>query len=182
MSDTQAGDERKNRTGRDIAWMLVRYAGYMLLFVVAMQLGQLWMNRDVVLGPAPDIVSVDLEGAPVALADYRGEPMILYFWASWCPVCRFQHDVISSLAQDYQVLTVALQSGSVPEVRSHMQEHDAIYPVVNDPEGVHGNRYKIRGVPTVFIVDSRGSIHAALSGYTTELSVRLRLWLLNRSE
>jgi thiol-disulfide isomerase/thioredoxin len=159
---------------------LAKYMAYLVIFIVALQLGQLWLQRDVVIGQAPALQSVDISGKHVSLTDYTGEPLLLYFWASWCPVCRFEHGAITSLAEDYNVLSIALQSGAGSEVYAHMQEYEADYRVINDPDGIIGSRYGIRGVPTMFLLDAQGNIHSTLSGYTSGLSLRLRLWLLSR--
>lgn len=167
---------------RGLLGTIAKYFGYLVLFVVALQLGQLWLQRDAVFGSAPEISSVDLGGSRVSLQDYRGKPLLLYFWASWCPVCRFEHGAITAIAEDYQVLGIALQSGSPADVVSHMQEHEAIYRVINDPEGALGSLYGIRGVPTMFLLDAEGNIQTALSGFTSGLSIRLRMWWLSRQQ
>lgn len=178
--DKQEVPEKSSR--RTLLVTMAKYLGYMVLFIVALQLGQLWLQRDAVFGRAPEISSIDLNGSRVSLEDYRGKPLLLYFWASWCPVCRFEHGAITSIAEDYQVLGIALQSGSTADVVSHMQEHEASYPVINDPEGALGSLYGIRGVPTMFLLDAEGNIQTALSGFTSGLSLRVRMWLLSRQQ
>lgn len=176
-------EQQERETGRwAIFRVLAKYLGYLLIFIIALQLGQLWMQRDVVFGKAPLVSTVDVHGADVSLSEYEGQPLLLYFWASWCPVCRFEHGTITSLAEDYNVLTIALQSGSASEVMAHMREHDADYRVINDPDGAIGSLYGIKGVPTMFLLDSRGNIQSSLSGFTSGISLRLRLWLLSRNE
>ena len=176
--------ETQDKDSPGVKWpalrRILRYLSYIFIFIVAMQLGQLWLQRDVVLGMAPPIEAVNLDGKRVSLSEFRGRPLLLYFWGSWCPVCRFEHGTITSLAEDYQVLSIALQSGTAGEVKSHMQEHDAVYEVVNDPDGNIGHEFGIRGVPTIFLLDHDGNIHTVLSGFTTGVSLRLRLWLLSR--
>ena len=171
-------DESRPGKRGNIVFRVVKITAYLLIFVIAMQLGQLWMQRDTVIGKAPLIHGEDINGQRVSLHDYQGKPLLLYFWASWCPVCRFEHSAISSLAEDYQVLSVALQSGSADEIKSHMLEHDAEYRVINDPDGILASSYGIRGVPTSFIIDATGDIRTTLTGYTTGLSLRYRLWSL----
>jgi thiol-disulfide isomerase/thioredoxin len=178
--DKQEFPEKASR--RRLLGTIARYFGYLVLFVVALQLGQLWLQRDAVFGRAPAISSVDLNGSEVSLEDYRGKPLLLYFWASWCPVCRFEHGAITAIAEDYQVLGIALQSGSPLDVISHMQEHEASYRVINDPDGALGSLYGIRGVPTMFLLDAEGNIKTALSGFTSGLSLRVRMWLLSRQQ
>jgi thiol-disulfide isomerase/thioredoxin len=180
LSELMDTDQTPEKT-RKYAFILTlaKYIVYLAVFLVALQLGQLWLQRDVVVGKAPPLQSVDLVGKRVSLTEYAGEPLLLYFWASWCPVCRFEHGVITALAEDYNVLSIALQSGTGSDVSSHMQEHEADYRVINDPDGIIGSQYGIRGVPTMFLLDSQGNIHSALSGYTSGLGLRLRLWLLS---
>ncbi len=171
----QQEDSRPEKRGNIVSRVL-KLTGYLLLFIVAMQLGQLWMQRDVVIGKAPLIQGEDINGQAVSLHDYRGKPLLLYFWATWCPICRFEHSVISSVSEDYQVLSIAMQSGTANDVKLHMREHDADYRVINDPDGILASSYGIRGVPTSFIIDADGDIRTTLTGYTTGLSLRYRLW------
>ncbi|MCW8962273.1 MAG: redoxin domain-containing protein [Gammaproteobacteria bacterium] len=179
MQETEKSKaQAKAKKHSSIVKRILKYAVYLLIFIIASQLGQIWLQRDTVIGKAPAIVALDIEGQPVSLANYKGKPVLLYFWATWCPICRFEHSTITSLAEDYQVLGIALQSGEASEVMTHMQEEGAVYRVINDPDGVLSARYGIRGVPTSFIIDSSGDIRATLSGFTTGLSLRYRLWRL----
>jgi peroxiredoxin len=173
----QAKETSKKWSG--ILRKTLKYVGYIMIFVIATQLGQLWLQRDVVIGQAPAIEMLDIDGQPVALSDYQGKPVLLYFWATWCPICRFEHGTITDIAEDYEVLSIALQSGEPVEVKAHMTEHSAQYRVINDPDGLISARYGIRGVPTSFVIDQDGDIRATLSGFTTEWSLRYRLWKLS---
>ena len=157
--------------------LIIKAAGYLLIFIVISQLVQLWQQRDSVSGEAPKIYVDTIDGQQVAFSGQ--DTMLLYFWASWCPVCRFQHGNITSLAKDYPVISVAIQSGSDTEIRDAMKSEGARYPVVNDPDGYLAKMYGIKGVPTAFIIDSNGMIRGQLTGYTTELSMRSRLWYYN---
>lgn len=179
MENTEQTDKESPAVSRPgLLRKLIKLLVYLAIFIIAMQLGQLWMQRDMQLGPAPAINTIDSTGQPVSLQDYRGKPMVLYFWATWCPICRLEHGTISSLAEDHAVLSIAMQSGSVDEVHAHMQEHEASYRVINDPDGVLATQYGIRGVPTSILIDGDGNMRSILSGFTTGLSLRLRLWQL----
>jgi thiol:disulfide interchange protein len=86
---------------------------------------QAWQTRHVPAGPAPDIaISVlqpDGSTRSTTLAEWRqahpGQPVALHFWAEWCPICRAEEGSITALAQDWPVLTVAMQSGPADKVR-----------------------------------------------------------------
>lgn len=143
-----------------------------LFFVV-----QGFLNRDMASGPAPAIEGRFLDGSRASLDSLRGRPALVYFWASWCPICGTMEDKIGSLARDHAVITVAYQSGDASEVARHVAERRLDWRVVPDPDGANGGRYGIRGVPAFFILGPDGTIHSRSVGFTPEWMLRLRLWL-----
>lgn len=150
----------------------------LLLFLVIVIGINLWKVRDAVHGEAPMIRDVFMDGKPVLLSDYRGGPVLVHFWATWCPVCKLENGNVASLAKDYPVITVASWSDSASEVRAFMQEHGLDMPVVVDPDGEWARLYGVRGVPTSFFVDADGKVRFVESGYTTWLGMVLRMaWL-----
>ena len=138
---------------------------------------QWWKGRGLVTGEAPPLVGVTLDGAPVDLADWRGRPVLVHFWATWCPVCRITDGAIESIADDHAVVTVALQSGTPDEIRAFMRETGQDFPVVSDPDGRLAQAWGVAGVPTSFVIDGDGRIRSSIVGVSTEPGLRLRLWL-----
>ena len=136
-----------------------------------------WMQRDLVAGVAPEIQSVDLNGSAVSLQDFQNQPVLLHFWASWCKICRFEQGAISSITDKWPVLTVAMESGTDEQVVHFMRQHNLSWHTINDETGGLADRYGVAGVPTSFIIDSKGKIRFRESGYTTAAGLRLRLWL-----
>ncbi len=149
------------------------------IFIVVAVLAALraWQLRDVTRGgPAPEISGVLLDGGSVSLAAMRGEPVLVHFWASWCPVCRIEQGSIDALARDYRVLSVSLDDGTDAELRAYLAAQSVNYPVVVDRGGTLAQAYGVRGVPASFIVDAQGDIRFVEVGYTTGLGLRARLW------
>lgn len=148
-----------------------------LLLMVAVFFGiRAWQQRDIVHGAAPLFSGVTLDGRPVSLEQYRGKPMLLHFWATWCPVCKLEQGSIDSVAEDYPVLTVATWSEDATAVAAYVKEHDIQAPVLVDEKGVLARRYGINGVPASFFLDGEGNVRHVEVGYTTEIGFRLRLW------
>jgi peroxiredoxin len=136
--------------------------------------------RDVPRGPAPPFQAVLLDGTSIALHDYRGRPLLLQFWATWCPVCKLEQGSLDAIARDYPVLTIALDSLSAAELRRWMTDRGLVYPVARDPEGRIAQRYGVKGVPVSVIVDTTGNVRFVEVGYTTEIGLRIRLWWVSR--
>ncbi len=149
-----------------------------IVLVLAVIFGMhVWQTRNLPTGPAPVLQGVLLDGEETSLNDYRGKPVLVHFWATWCPICRTEEDSIDSLAEDYQVLTVASNSGEAAEIRKYLTDNGLSFPVLMDESGIKGVEWGVRGVPSSFIVDANGQIRHAAVGYTTELGLRFRMWL-----
>lgn len=138
---------------------------------------QWWQTRDLAAGPAPELTGALIDGQKVTLSEYEGEPVLVHFWATWCGVCRLEEQNINNLAKDYKVLTVATNSGEADEIKAYLSENELHFPVVLDESGQLGAEWGIKGVPNSFVVDASGNIRSIAVGYTTEIGLRIRMWL-----
>ncbi|WP_297527522.1 protein disulfide oxidoreductase [Thiohalobacter sp.] len=171
-SDSNRQRGAPQRLGR-AAWQ----AGLVVLVLYALHLYQV---RDTVEGPAPAFAGVDLDGRSLSLAEHAGRPVLVHFWATWCPVCRAEAGNISDLAEDHAVITIALEDTPPAQFKRFLAERELAYPVIRDPEGELAARYGVRGVPASFVVDADGNIRFTTIGYTTEAGLRLRMWWAER--
>ena len=135
-----------------------------------------WMQRDVVSGTAPNISAVTLKGQHFDLYKNKRRPILVHFWATWCPVCKLEQSNIENIAEDLPVITIAMQSGNNDELSQFMQAEKLSFAVINDENGALSRSYNIRGVPVSFIVNKDNKIKFVEVGYTTELGLRSRLW------
>lgn len=156
---------------------LLRLAGELLVVVMVLLAAERWMTRDVERGVALQLAATTLDGKPFDLQQWRGKGGIIYFWAEWCSVCRANRHVITSLAVDEPVMSVAMQSGSDAEVNAYLKKEQITFPVINDQNGELSRHFHVNGVPFALIVDSSGRVRYVVRGYTTELGLRARLWL-----
>lgn len=148
-----------------------------LIFLVVYFSVQLWIGRDALSGDAPALQGVLVSGQPVSLADFRGKPVLVHFWASWCGICRFEHKSIDSIAEDYTVITVMTRSGNEQEARQYLAENDIRSKVILDETGDLADSFNVRGVPASFIINRQGEIDDVEIGYSSEWGLRARLWL-----
>ncbi|MGB5453676.1 MAG: protein disulfide oxidoreductase [Sedimenticolaceae bacterium] len=154
-------------------WRWLRDIALLLLFFAAVQW---WQARDLSKGPAPALVGHLSNGTPYQLDPAEG-PTLVHFWASWCPICRLEQDSIASIAGDSPVITVATTSGSPQEVEAYLAGEGLRMPVLMDEDGEIARSWGVSGVPATFVVDTGGDISHAGMGYSSELGLRLRLWL-----
>ncbi|MDH5517120.1 MAG: redoxin domain-containing protein [Gammaproteobacteria bacterium] len=146
-----------------------------LAIIIVITLVRQYQQRDVVSGLAPPIQGVMLDNTRINWQDYRSKPLLIHFWASWCPVCRLEESSIASIAKDYQLLSIASWSD---DTVSYMQQRGLDFPTLNDIDGKWAKRYGISAVPTSVIVNPAGQIYFVESGFSSEWGLRLRLWWL----
>ena len=101
---------------------------------------------------------------------------LVAFWATWCPVCSVEEGNIVSLAKDHRVISVAMQSGDAATVTKHLQERGIALPALVDADGRHASNWRVRGVPTHFVVDGAGNIRFRVVGYATTWGLKARMW------
>jgi thiol-disulfide isomerase/thioredoxin len=98
------------------------------------------------------------------------------FWSTWCPVCKAEEDNIVAVARDHRVIPVAMQSGDAATVLKHLKERGIDLPQLIDADGRHAMNWRVRGVPTHFVVDARGNVRFRVVGYATTWGLKARLW------
>jgi len=158
----------------------IRYLVEALVVLLVIAALRAYQTRNVVAGPAPVFDAVLLDGTPVSLAQLRGRPLLLHFWASWCPVCQVEQRSIQSISRDYTVLAVSIDDMPPAKLVEWMEEQGVSYPVIADPSRALSERYGVNGVPTSIVIDTHGQIRFTEVGYTTEAGLRLRLWWAGR--
>ena len=153
-------------------WVLEALA--IIAVVVAVQL---WQSRGLPEGPAPVLAGALLDGRPASLAEALkeadGKPVLVAFWATWCPLCKAEDGNLQSIANDRPVLSVAMQSEGVTK---HMRERGLSFAAIDDPDAALAAAWQVRGVPSHFIVDGKGNVRFRVVGYATEWGLRARLW------
>jgi thiol-disulfide isomerase/thioredoxin len=157
------------------------HLGTLVLMLAVLWGVSAWQTRNLPEGPAPDFTATLASGETVTLAQWRaahpGQPVALHFWADWCPFCRAEQHSVTRVAQDWPVLTIAMQSGDAARVRAVLAQRQLAWTTVVDPQGRIAKAYGFQAVPAFVVLDANGKVRGAASGYTTEVGMRARLWL-----
>ena len=114
--------------------------------------------------PAPDFSLKDVDGKEVRLSDFAGKPVLINFWATWCPPCREEMPEINKFYGKYKgsglvVLSInATFQDSVENVKSTIKSDKLTFPVLLDEAGQVARQYQLNGLPTSFFIDDQGII------------------------
>ncbi|RSL29839.1 thiol disulfide exchange role in cytochrome c biogenesis [Salibacterium salarium] len=122
--------------------------------------------------PAPDFELETLDGETMSLSQMEGSPVLINFWATWCPPCRAEMPDMQTFYEenDIEVLAVNLtdtESGQ-SAVSSFVEEMDLTFPVLLDKDVSVAGKYNIQPVPTSFFIDSEGIIQHISIGAMNE--------------
>jgi cytochrome c biogenesis protein CcmG, thiol:disulfide interchange protein DsbE len=113
-----------------------------------------------------DLKSVD--GNSVGLASFRGKPLMMNFFASWCDPCREEMPLINDLAgkagkDGYAVLGIAVEDTRAA-VMQYAQEAKLVFPIALDLNSTVKRAYRIFGPPATFFIDGQGTIRDVVIG------------------
>ena len=129
--------------------------------------------------PAADFAFLDQAGNNLRLSDFFGTPIILNFWASWCPACVMESPYFETLYQETRgeihILKVNLLDGARETrtiVDSFMDEFGYTFPLFFDTTGESVAAYGIRGIPQTLFINPEGYIVARMQGAVSEQSLR----------
>jgi cytochrome c biogenesis protein CcmG, thiol:disulfide interchange protein DsbE len=122
--------------------------------------------------PAPDFVLPSLDGNDdVRLAHFRGRPVIVNFWASWCNPCREEFPLLKEALRDHRAEGLAVIGVTYQDIpsdsRAFVEKMDASWPQGVDDGGV-AEAFGVRAIPQTFFVGRDGTIVARVFGITSQ--------------
>jgi len=119
---------------------------------------------------APDFTVTDANGGNVKLSDMKGRPVVINFWASWCPPCRAEmpdfEEVFRETGNDVQFMMVNLIGGAETKEKADqfIKELGFTFPIFYDTTGEAARQYNVRAIPTTIFVDADGNLAGSSTG------------------
>jgi len=120
-------------------------------------------------GPAPDFTLNELSGAPAALSQYRGQVVLVNFWATWCGPCQQELPLLDQVYKKYKPAGFTLLGVNVdkdaPAVKDLLARKPLSFPVLLDPANSVSKAYHVDDMPSSVLIDRKGMIRYVHRGY-----------------
>jgi peroxiredoxin len=120
-------------------------------------------------GPAPPFILAARGGADVSLAQYRGQVVMINFWASWCGPCRQEMPLLESIYRRYGRMGFTLLGVNVePDSQAAnqwLQQTPVSFPILYDRDSKVSKLYDVAGMPSTVIIDRSGKLRVLHRGY-----------------
>ena len=146
--------------------MRARWSGLALAGALAVA-GSVSAATQLLGSEAPDFVLKSVAGENLRLSEYRGEIVMLSFWATWCGDCRAQLEELGEMRDRYQDAGVELLAVSLDQNARQASEGsgDATYPVLHDAAGEVGRMYDVTKMPVMVLIDRGGVVREVFEGF-----------------
>jgi thiol-disulfide isomerase/thioredoxin len=112
---------------------------------------------------APGVLLKTLDGQNHSLAQHAGKLVLVNFWATWCQPCIREMPSMERLYAKYkpsglEIVAISLDQGNEDDVREFVAKLKLTFPIVLDPEHKAKALYKVRGLPTTYLLDRQGQV------------------------
>ncbi|WP_087026630.1 protein disulfide oxidoreductase [Thaumasiovibrio subtropicus] len=157
-------------------WLKEIAVSLVLLVVMTIAI-DIWRGRDM-----PNTLNVNtqialLNGQQLDIAEMSEDtPVVIYFWATWCGVCKWVSPSVDWLSQSMPVVSVALRSGDDERLQGYIDAHEYQMLTFNDSRGEWSHDWSVKVTPTIAIV-YQGEVRHVTTGFTTPMGIVLRRWL-----
>jgi thiol-disulfide isomerase/thioredoxin len=120
-------------------------------------------------GPAPQFTLDSRAGSKISLGQYKGQVVMLNFWASWCGPCRQEMPLLESIYKKYNKMGFTLIGVNVePDSKAaegFLKQTPVSFPVIYDKDSTVSKAYDVSGMPSTVIIDRKGNIRVLHRGY-----------------
>jgi cytochrome c biogenesis protein CcmG/thiol:disulfide interchange protein DsbE len=126
-------------------------------------------------GTSPAVSLVDFEGKPLSLADYNGTPVVLNFWASWCPNCVAEMPDFEKVHQELkgEVAFIGVDQRDDRRAAEDLAHETGVtYRLAEDPDGRVFDAFGGVGMPTTAFIDGDGNVVDVVTGQLNEELLR----------
>ena len=163
---------------RTIRWVAIAVVGIVGLALALLRAPGGNVDRDDMAGrgrAAPDIALTDFDGDRLWLSDYRGKPLVVNFWASWCPSCAAEMPAFAKIHRetDGRVAFLGINASDARESAEDLATETGVtYRLAEDPRGEAFQAFGAPGMPTTVFIDASGNVADVVAGQLSEGQLR----------
>lgn len=157
---------------------LIHYLKEILLFVFVMTI----FANGISLYKSSDLNATKLQLNEVTLINNKtysfnhNKPVLIHFWATWCPTCKVEASNIEFVSKYYDIVTIAVNSGNKEKVIDYLLENNFSFNVLNDINSSYSQEFNVAAFPTTFIYNKNRELVFSEVGYTSTIGLMLRMW------
>jgi thiol-disulfide isomerase/thioredoxin len=136
---------------------------------------------------APNFTMLDKDGNTVEFSSKKGKPIILNFWASWCPPCKAEmpdfEEAYKKYGDEVEFMMVNLTDGyqeTLQKAKEHVSSNGYTFPIYFDTESSGAYAYNISSVPATYVIDTEGNIVAHAIGMMTAEDLETAITLVTK--
>ena len=127
--------------------------------------------------PAPNLTLKTLDNKDLKISDLKGEVVYVDFWATWCPPCRQSFPWMEEMHQRYSDLGFKIVAISLDNKREVIDQFlktmTTHFTIAHDPGGESANEFKVKGMPSSYLIDRKGNIHLTHMGFNDRDKAKL---------
>ena len=162
--------------------ILSKYWLYITIAILILGAGWIWVSatktdtqKTVETAPqegflAPNFTLETTQGTQVSLSDFKGQPVLVNFWASWCPPCRAEMPSMENVYQELQdqglvilAINVTYQD-NLNDAIGFVKSQGFTYPILLDSNGIASENYQLRSLPSSYFINQEGIIQKVVFG------------------
>lgn len=132
---------------------------------------------------APNLTLKTLQNTSLRISDLKGDVIYLDFWATWCPPCRKSFPWMEEMQQRYKDLGFKVVAVSLDNKRGvidqFLQNMKTSFIIAHDPSGDSASAFKVKGMPSSYLIDRHGNIHLAHMGFNSKDKSKLEAEIKN---
>jgi len=153
-------------------YWLKQIAIYSVIFLIMSFAVDTWRTKDIDRQALPELQGLTINNEAIDLKALSFEqPVLIYFWGTWCPVCSIVSPSVDTLSQYYPVYSIAAQSGDNTTLQAYMNTEDYQFKVINDDDNRIASLLGVQVTPLVMVIDQ-----GELVNYTTGYVSLFGLW------
>lgn len=160
------------------------YSHYLVTLFITIAIGFMASapgNAETLQGKAPDFTLKSSSGKNIKLSEYRGQVILLNFWASWCGPCRQEMPILNQIQNRYSKLGFTVLGVNVEEdsrqAKTMLREIPVDFPILFDTTNKVSKLYNVSAMPSTVLIDRDGNLRYLHKGYKPGDETKYKQWI-----